>query len=50
MTALEFLDIFTYYVAPVTLTIMLVLLVYIEVTEALITHRRAKREREQQIH
>lgn len=50
MTPLEILDIFTYYVGPVALTIMFVLLIYTGVTEALITHRRAKREREQQIH
>ena len=50
MTSLEFYYFVFDYVAPAGLALVVVLLVYVEVTEALRAHRRAKREREQQIH
>jgi hypothetical protein len=47
---MEFAFFVSDYVSPVAVTIMFVLMVYIFVTEALTARRRAKREREQQIH
>lgn len=50
MTAMQFANFVMDYVSPIGLTIMFILMIYLFVTEALISRSRLKREREQQIH
>jgi hypothetical protein len=50
MTGIPIADFFVFYVQPVAITIMFGLLIYLQATEVLAARRRAKREREQQVH
>ncbi len=50
MTAMRFANFVMEYVMPAGLTFMFVYMIYLFVSEEIKAHRRAKREREQQVH
>lgn len=50
MTAMQIFDFLAFDFAPVGLAFVVILMIYLVVTEARTAHRRAKREREQQVH
>jgi len=50
MTAMRFADLVMDYIMPAGLTFIVVYMIYLFVSEEIKAHRRAKREREQQVH
>ncbi len=50
MTAMQLANFVMDYVTPVGLTMMFILMIYLFATEAVIQHRRLRRQRKQQIH